>query len=113
MENKVEDILLSEIHGITIDYTRDSLLDDAGKIRLKESYMKDDETSPQERFAFVSKTFSSNPEHAQRLYDYSSQHWLSYATPILSFGRSRRGLPISCFLNYIEDTSEGTIWKLM
>ena len=99
MENKVEDILLSEIHGITIDYTRDSLLDDAGKIRLKESYMKDDETSPQERFAFVSKTFSSNPEHAQRLYDYSSQHWLSYATPILSFGRSRRGLPISCFLN--------------
>ena len=72
MENKVEDILLSEIHGITIDYTRDSLLDEAGKIRLKESYMKDDETSPQERFAFVSKTFSSNPEHAQRLYDYWS-----------------------------------------
>ena len=112
MENKVEDILLSEIHGITIDYTRDSLLDDAGKTRLKESYMKDDETSPQERFAFVSKTFSSNPEHAQRLYDYSSKHWLSYATPILSFGRSRRGLPISCFLNYIEDTSEGLVQNL-
>ena len=72
MESKVEDKLISEIHGITIDYTRDSLLDDAGKIRLKESYMKDDETSPQERFAFVSKTFSSNPEHAQRLYDYLS-----------------------------------------
>ena len=112
MENKVEDKLISEIHGITIDYTRDSLLDDAGKIRLRESYMKDDETSPQERFAFVSKTFSSNPEHAQRLYDYSSRHWLSYATPILSFGRSRRGLPISCFLNYIEDTSEGLVQNL-
>ena len=52
MENKVQDKLISEIHGITIDYTRDSLLDDAGKIRLRESYMKDDETSPQERFAF-------------------------------------------------------------
>ena len=112
MENKVQDKLISEIHGITIDYTRDSLLDDAGKIRLRESYMKDDETSPQERFAFVSKTFSSNPEHAQRLYDYSSRHWLSYATPILSFGRSKRGLPISCFLNYIEDSSEGLVQNL-
>ena len=104
--------LTAEIHGITIDYTRDTLLDNAGKIRLRESYMKDDETSPQERFAFVSKTFSSNPEHAQRLYDYSSQHWLSYSTPILSFGRSKRGLPISCFLNYIEDSSEGLVQNL-
>lgn len=112
MENKVDTKLTAEIHGITIDYTRDTLLDNAGKIRLRESYMKDDETSPQERFAFVSKTFSSNPEHAQRLYDYSSQHWLSYSTPILSFGRSKRGLPISCFLNYIEDSSEGLVQNL-
>ena len=61
---------------------------------------------------FVSKTFGSNPEHAQRLYDYASKHWLSYATPILSFGRSKRGLPISCFLNFIEDTAEGLVENL-
>jgi ribonucleoside-diphosphate reductase alpha chain len=79
---------------------------------MKESYMKDDETSPQQRFAFVSKTFSSNKEHAQRLYDYASKHWLSYSTPILSFGRSKKGLPISCFLNYIEDTAEGLVKNL-
>ena len=97
------------IHGIKVDYSLDSLFDELGKIRLKESYMKDDETSPQERFAFVSNMFGSNPEHAQRLYNYSSNHWLSYATPILSFGRSKRGLPISCFLNYIEDTAEGLV----
>ena len=90
------------VHGIKVDYTRDNLFDDLGKLRLKESYMKDDETSPQERFAFVSSKFSSDHEHAQRLYEYSSKHWLSYSTPILSFGRSKRGLPISCFLNYIE-----------
>jgi ribonucleoside-diphosphate reductase alpha chain len=100
------------VHGIRVDYSRDNLFDELGKIRLKESYMKDGEVSPQERFAFVSSTFSSNPEHAQRLYDYSSQHWLSYATPILSFGRSKRGLPISCFLNYIEDTAEGLVDNL-
>lgn len=100
------------VHGIKVDYSRDSLFDELGMIRLKESYMKEDETSPQERFAFVSNQFSSNPEHAQRLYEYSSKHWLSYATPILSFGKSKRGLPISCFLNYIEDTAQGLVDNL-
>jgi len=98
--------------GITIDPNRDTLFDELGALRLKESYMMDGEISPQERFAFVSKTFSSNPEHAQRLYDYSSRHWLSYSTPILSYGRSRRGLPISCYLNYINDTAEGLVDNL-
>ena len=100
------------VHGINVDYSRDSLFDELGRIRLKESYMKDDEVSPQERFAYVSSKFGSNADHAQRLYDYSSKHWLSYSTPILSFGRSKRGLPISCFLNYIEDTAEGLVDNL-
>jgi ribonucleoside-diphosphate reductase alpha chain len=100
------------VHGIKVNYLRDSLFDELGRIRLKESYMKDAEVSPQERFAFVSSTFGSNPEHAQRLYEYSSKHWLSYSTPVLSFGRSKRGLPISCFLNFIEDTAEGLVDNL-
>ena len=100
------------VHGIEVDYSRDSLFDELGLIRLRESYMMEEESSAQERFAFVSKTFSSNQEHAQRLYEYSSKHWLSYSTPILSFGRSKRGLPISCFLNYIEDSSEGLVDNL-
>ena len=104
--------MTDRVHGIEVDFTRDNLFDELGKIRLKESYMTDEEVSPQERFAFVSKTFGSNQEHAQRLYEYSSKHWLSYSTPILSFGRSKRGLPISCFLNYIEDTSEGLVDNL-
>jgi ribonucleoside-diphosphate reductase alpha chain len=101
-----------EYLGIKIDLERDKLFDELGIKRLKESYMKEDEESPQHRFAFVSKAFSSNPEHAQRLYEYSSKHWLSYSTPILSFGRSKRGMPISCFLNYIEDTAEGLVDNL-
>jgi len=94
---------------IAIDYNRDNLFDELGIKRLEESYMKDDESSPQERFAYVSNTFGSNLEHRQRLYDYSSKHWLSYSTPILSFGRSRRGLPISCFLPYLDDSAEGLV----
>ena len=98
--------------GIEIDLSRDELFDKLGIQRLKESYMREDEESPQHRFAFVSSKFSSNPEHAQRLYDYSSKHWLSYSTPILAYGRTGKGMPISCFLNFIEDTAEGLVSNL-
>ena len=101
-----------EYLGIEIDLERDKKFDELGIKRLKESYMREDEESPQHRFAFVSKQFGSNPEHSQRLYDYASNHWLSYSTPILSFGRSKRGMPISCFLNFIEDTAEGLVDNL-
>lgn len=100
------------VHGIKVDYSRDALFDELGKIRLKESYMREDETSPQERFAYVSSKFGSNPEHAQRLYEYSSKHWLSYATPILSFGRSKRGLPISCFTGDTEVNTESGLVQM-
>jgi len=97
------------LHGIKVNFSKDSLFDILGRKRLKESYMREDESSPQERFAYVSKAFSSSDEHAQRLYEYSSNHWLSYSTPILSFGRSKRGLPISCFLPYLDDSAEGLV----
>jgi len=98
--------------SIKIDLEKDKLFDELGIKRLQESYMRDDETSPQQRFAYVSSSFGSNTEHSQRLYDYASNHWLSYSTPILSYGRSKRGMPISCFLNYIEDTAEGLVDNL-
>lgn len=101
-----------EYMGINIDLERDKLFDELGIKRLKESYMRDYETSPQQRFAFVSAAFGTDAAHAQRLYNYSSKHWLSYSTPILSYGRSKKGLPISCFLNFIDDTAEGLVNNL-
>jgi ribonucleoside-diphosphate reductase alpha chain len=94
---------------IKTDPSRDALLDTIGLDRMNDSYYMAGETSPQERYAFVSAAFGSNPEHAQRLYDYSSQHWFGYATPILSFGRNKKSLPISCFGTYIPDTAEGLV----
>jgi ribonucleoside-diphosphate reductase alpha chain len=99
-------------YNIEINLERDKLFDEHGLKRLRESYMLDTELSPQDRFAYVSKAFASNQEHAQRLYDYSSKHWLSYSTPILSFGRTQKGLPISCFLNYMHDSSAGLVDNL-
>ena len=100
---------MEEYLGIKIQPERDNLFDSLGIKRLKESYMKEEELSPQERFAFVSKAFGSDMEHAQRLYDYSSKHWLSFATPILSYGKSKNGLPISCFLSFMQDSASGLV----
>ena len=101
-----------EYLGIEMDPNRNLLFDENGIRRLKESYMAENETDPQQRLAFVSQTFGSNEKHSQRLYEYASKHWLSYSTPILAYGRSKRGLPISCYLNYIEDTAEGLVKNL-
>jgi len=96
--------------GVEIDLSRDELFDRIGLERLKDSYMTKSETSPQERYAFVSKQFSSNPEHAQRIYEYASKHWFGFSTPVLSFGRnSPAGLPISCFLVNVNDSKEGLV----
>lgn len=95
---------------ITIDESRNELLDILGQIRLKDSYMRPEETSPQERFAYVAKAFSGDDSKlAQRLYDYISKHWLSPSSPQLSFGRTKQGLPIACFLPYLPDTTRGLI----
>ena len=65
------------------------------------------DTSPQDAFARAARAFSANDAHAQRLYGYASKLWFMFSTPILSNGGTARGLPISCFLNYIEDSRTG------
>ena len=93
--------------SVKIDYSRDSLLDEFAHATLKDRYMIPGESSPQEAFARAAETFADDDDHAQRLYDYVSQLWFMFATPVLSNGGTRRGLPISCFLNYVDDSREG------
>ena len=92
---------------IKIDYSRDKLFDEFSIRTLEDRYMVADETSPQQAFARAAKVFSDDDDHAQRLYDYVSNHWFMFATPLLSNGGTERGLPISCFLNYVDDSREG------
>ena len=93
--------------SVKIDYSKDSLLDNFAYATLKDRYMIPSETSPQEAFARAAECFADDEAHAQRLYDYVSNLWFMFATPVLSNGGTRRGLPISCFLNYVEDSREG------
>jgi ribonucleoside-diphosphate reductase alpha chain len=90
-----------------MDYSKDALLSDAGLRILKDRYLTDEETSPQEAFYRVSKTFSDNSEMAERIYKYASNLWFMFSTPILTNGGTKRGMPISCFLNYVPDSRIG------
>ena len=90
-----------------INYERDELLTDFGKTTLKDRYLLPNENSPQDGFMRAAKAFSDNDEMAQRIYDYASKLWFMYSTPILSNGGANRGMPISCFLNYVGDSREG------
>ena len=90
-----------------LDYERDKLLPDFSVRTLNDRYLLENETSPQQAFARAAKTFADDDDHAQRLYDYASQLWFMFSTPVLSNGGSSRGLPISCFLNYVGDSRGG------
>ncbi len=88
--------------------SKDSLLTEFGKSTLKDRYLLPDEDY-QGMFARVASYFSDDNEHAQRIYDYMSNHWFMPSTPILSNGGTNRGLPISCFLNEANDSLHGIL----
>ena len=109
MEDKVGD---KEYLGIKINYNNEKLLDKFSLDTLKDRYFTGEETHAQEAFARASvfgATFKgvTDFELAQRLYNYSSRCWFMFSTPILSNGGTSRGLPISCFLNYVPDSRTG------
>lgn len=90
------------------DRSRDALLTDFGKRTLVDRYLLPEEVY-QDMFARVSEAYADNQAHAQRLYDYMSKLWFMPATPVLSNGGANRGLPISCFLNAVDDSLESIV----
>ena len=95
--------------GIIINYDKDKKLDKFSLDTLRDRYLWQEETSPQEAFAraaVFASTYKDETDYpmAQRLYNYVSDLWFMFSTPILSNGGTTRGLPISCFLNYVGDS---------
>jgi len=98
--------------GIEIDYDKENEFDKFSLDTLKDRYFWNGETHAQEAFARASvfgATYKGKTDYemAQRLYRYSSNCWFMFSTPILSNGGTTRGLPISCFLNYVPDSRDG------
>lgn len=118
---------VSVLDRLKPDFSRDELLTPFGIATLKDRYLLPTETSPQEGFLRAAKAFADDEEHAARLYGYASRLWFMFATPVLSnppdrlkFGSSfeenfqpecfdsrKRGMPISCFLNFVPDSRKG------
>jgi len=112
-----------------VDYGLDSNLSEFGAITLKERYLTEGEVSPQDAFWRAAAAFSDSLEMAERMYKYASHQWMTFATPILSnapvrikwdegvkwydqfeadnYSKIPRGLPISCFLTYVDDSIDG------
>jgi len=97
---------------LKLDLSRDVLLTDFGKATIQDRYLLKGE-SYQQMFARVACAYADDINHAQRLYDYMSKLWFMPSTPILSNGGAKRGLPISCFLNTVDDSLDGivTTWN--
>ncbi|MCH8348395.1 MAG: ribonucleoside-diphosphate reductase subunit alpha, partial [Proteobacteria bacterium] len=89
--------------AVKIDRSCDKFLTRFGKETLTDRYLMPGE-SYQDLFARVASFYGDDTGHAQRIYDYISKLWFMPATPILSNGGTKRGLPISCFLNEANDT---------
>lgn len=105
---------MAEYHGIQIDYKNDSIFDEFSQSLLKQFYMLPDEKSPQEAFARAALAYSfGDMEFAQRIYNYVSKQWFMFASPVLSNapkpGEPFKGLPVSCYLTYVDDTLESLI----
>ena len=98
LNNETE--LFQNSKGITIkiDRSKDENLTSFGKATLNDRYLGFNE-SFQDLFARVASHYADDNLHAQRLYNYISNLWFMPATPVLSNGGTKRGLPISCFLN--------------
>ena len=108
LSNETE--LFQNEKGITIkiDRSRDDNLTEFGKATLSDRYLGANE-SYQDLFARVASYYADNNLHAQRIYNYISNLWFMPATPVLSNGGTKRGLPISCFLNEAGDSLDGIL----
>jgi len=98
--------------GIHIDYDKEQELNTFSKQTITDRYLWEGETHAQQAFARASIFGATYKGHTdfnlgQRLYEYASNRWFSFSTPILSNGGTSRGLPISCFLNYVPDSRDG------
>jgi len=98
--------------GIHIDYDKEQELNTFSKQTITDRYLWEGETHAQQAFARASIFGATYKGHTdfnlgQRLYNYASNRWFSFSTPILSNGGTSRGLPISCFLNYVPDSRDG------
>ncbi len=99
---------LKVVREVVVDHSRDALLTEFGKKTMEDRYLLEGENF-QDMFARVATAYGEDADHSQRIYGYISKLWFMPATPVLSNGGAKRGLPISCFLNGVSDSLDGIV----
>jgi len=119
--------LLKRLLSEHIDYTADQHMIEAGRETVKDRYLIQHETSPQDAYMRCATAFASNEAHALRMYNYFKNHWAGPASPVLAnapvrikfFDGFERNfsheafesvygpLPISCYTGYVPDSRIG------
>jgi len=99
--------------GIDIDLSRNESFSEQALSLLTDYYCLPNE-DPQEALARASVAYSQGDlDFAQRIYEYSSKRWFMFASPVLSNAplpdQTPTGLPISCFLTYVDDNLDSLI----
>jgi ribonucleoside-diphosphate reductase alpha chain len=73
---------------------------------LSNGYLPKNESTPNQRawsICLASANRLGKPELAKKFYSYYEKRWLGFSSPIWANMGTTRGLPISCFGNFLED----------
>lgn len=60
-------------------------------------------------FKRCAQSFGTDSNHAERIFQYLQKRWFMAASPVLANAGADRGLPISCFLNHVDDSRRGIL----
>jgi ribonucleoside-diphosphate reductase alpha chain len=88
--------------------TRAFKLSPHGESLLNEYYMAKTDKSPLDAFKRACFAYTENKALSERLFEYVKKGWFMFSSPVLS-NAGGKGLPISCFLTYVDDSLEGLI----
>jgi ribonucleoside-diphosphate reductase alpha chain len=88
-------------------------LNDDSRLFLKRGYLSEEETPEQriENIAQAAEDTLGIPGFKDKFVDYMSRGWYSLSSPIWANYGLPRGLPISCFGSYVDDTMESILGK--
>jgi ribonucleoside-diphosphate reductase alpha chain len=95
--------------NVEIDRSRNDLLSSFSHTTINERYLIEGEEDAQDAFARAATAYADDQAHAQRIYDYASKLWFGFSSPVLANGGSTRGLPISCYLNFVDDSRKSIL----
>jgi len=79
---------------------------------LSRGYLSEGETAEQRirEIANTAETYLGIPGYADKFYDYMARGFYSLASPVWANYGKKRGLPVSCFGSYIDDSMESILF---